>query len=62
LLHIIEDDALMNNLNVATKTIPVPVILKQLKSAGRAAMDSFLCDHKGDPGKKETLDLNALFR
>lgn len=61
MLHMIEDDALMNDLNVATKTIPVPVILKQLKSAGRAAMDTFLINHKDDLGKRETLDLNWMF-
>jgi NTE family protein len=46
---------------VATKTIPVPVVLKQLKSAGRAAMDTFLINHKDDLGKRETLDLNGMF-
>jgi NTE family protein len=61
MLHMIEDDALMNDLNFATKTIPVPVVLKQLKSAGRAAMDTFLINHKDDLGKRETLDLNGMF-
>ena len=34
LVHMISDDALMNTLNVATKTIPTPMILQQLKTAG----------------------------
>lgn len=61
LIHMIDDDALMNDLNVATKTIPVPVILARLKAAGRAAMDQFLVDHKGDLGQRDTVDLRAMF-
>lgn len=42
LVHMIADDDLMNDLNVATKTIPSPVILARLKQAGEAAADAFL--------------------
>ena len=39
LVHMIADDELMN---VATKTVPSPVILNRLKGAGRAAADGLL--------------------
>lgn len=61
LIHMVDDDHLMNELNVATKTIPVPVILARLKAAGRAAMDGFLTDHKGDLGQRDSVDLRAMF-
>ncbi|SEM41329.1 NTE family protein [Loktanella fryxellensis] len=61
LVHFVEDDALMNDLNVATKTIPVPIILARLKAAGREAADAFLRAHKHDIGKRDTVDVNALF-
>ena len=34
LVHMIADDALMNDLNVATKTLPNPVVLARLRAAG----------------------------
>ena len=61
LVHMIADDALMNELNVATKTIPLPVVLARLREAGAAAADAFLAAHKGDLGKRATLDLKAMF-
>ena len=61
LVHLVEDDALMNDLNVATKTIPVPIILARLKAAGREAMETFLTDHKADLGQRDTVDLHRLF-
>jgi NTE family protein len=61
LVHMIADDALMNTLNVATKTIPSAVILSRLKAAGEAAADTFLKDHKADIGKRSSVDLTAMF-
>jgi NTE family protein len=61
LVHMIADDALMNVLNVATKSIPTPVILARLKEAGEAAADAFLKAHKKDLGKRSTVDLAAMF-
>ena len=61
LVHMIADDALMNALNVATKTVPNPVLLARLKSAGRAAADAFLNAHKSDLGTRSTVDLPAMF-
>jgi NTE family protein len=34
LVHMVGDDRLMNDLNIATKTMPVPVILARLRAAG----------------------------
>ncbi|MFQ6552350.1 patatin-like phospholipase family protein [Aestuariibius insulae] len=61
LVHMIADDALMNDLNVATKLIPQPAILARLKSAGQAAADRFLTDHKADLGRQSSVDLRAMF-
>jgi len=61
LVHMIADDDLMNDLNVATKTIPTPLILARLKSAGEAAADRFLSDHKADLNSRSTIDLTAMF-
>jgi NTE family protein len=61
LVHMVSDDALMADLNVATKTLPVPVVLARLKEAGRAAMDGFLAAHRGDLGQRTTVDMARLF-
>ncbi len=61
LVHMVGDDALMNELNEATKTIPTPVILARLKAAGRAAMDRFLTTHRDDIGRISTVDLPGMF-
>ncbi len=61
LVHMIADDALMNQLNVATKTIPSPVILARLKEAGEAAAHAFLAEHKKDLGKRSTVNLTEMF-
>ena len=60
-VHMIADDALMNSLSVATKTVPNPVVLHSLKQAGRAAADQFLADHKPDLGARSSVDLPAMF-
>lgn len=61
LVHMIADDALMNNLNVATKTIPTAVIIRRLKEAGEAAADTFLQNHKQDLGQRSSVNLNEMF-
>ena len=60
-VHMIADDALMNALSVATKTVPVPSVLAQLKEAGRRAAGHFLRDHKGALGKTQTANLREMF-
>ncbi|MDX8348963.1 patatin-like phospholipase family protein [Cognatiyoonia sp. IB215446] len=61
LVHMIADDGLMNELNVATKTIPNAVVLARLKEAGEAAADAFLKSHKKDIGKRSSVNLTEMF-
>lgn len=61
LVHMISDDALMNDLNVATKSIATPVVLAKLKAAGIAAADAFLASHKDSLNKNGTVDLEKMF-
>ncbi|MCH2165076.1 MAG: patatin-like phospholipase family protein [Marinovum sp.] len=60
-VHMVADDALMTSLSVATKTIPVPTVVAQLRDAGQAAADAFLLAHADDLGKRQTADLDAMF-
>ena len=60
LVHMVADDALMNDLSVATKILPNPVLLGRLKAAGRAAADGFLRAHKDDLNQRGTVDLEAM--
>ena len=60
-VHMISDDVLMNELNVATKTIPQAVILARLKEAGQAAATAFVKNHKADLNVKSSVDLEAMF-
>ena len=59
-LHIIADDALMNELSVKTKTAPTPFLLHRLRVAGQAAADRFLRDHGKALGQAPSVDLAAL--
>ncbi|MEL6958246.1 MAG: patatin-like phospholipase family protein [Pseudomonadota bacterium] len=61
LVHMIADDDLMNNLSVATKTVPNPVVLAKLKVAGQEAADRFLTAHFDDIGTRDSVDLRAMF-
>lgn len=61
LVHMIADDDLMNDLSVATKAVPNPVVLARLKSAGRQAASAFLDTHFDDLGTRDTVDLEAMF-
>ena len=61
LIHLIADDALMRNLSVATKTVPIPAVLHQLFEAGRTAADTFLDQHLGTIGVDSSIDLRAMF-
>ncbi|QEW20555.1 Patatin-like phospholipase [Marinibacterium anthonyi] len=60
-LHMIADDALMNELSVATKTVPSPPVLMQLKAAGRASAEAFLSNHIDDIGKRSSVDMVAMY-
>lgn len=59
-VHMIADDALMNELGVGTKLVPSPAIILTLKDAGRAAADKFLSDHFEKLGKDSSVDLAEM--
>ena len=61
LVHMIADDGLMNELSVATKLVPTPLVLGALKDAGRAAAESFLATDAKMIGRQGTVDLPAMF-
>ena len=61
LVHMIADDALMNELSVATKLIPSPYVLAKLKAAGRDRADAFLQAHRDKLNVEGTVDLPAMF-
>jgi len=60
-IHVIADDALMNDLSVATKLVPSPYILGRLRAAGEAAVEDFLTAHKADLNARSSVDLEAMF-
>ncbi|WP_058247139.1 patatin-like phospholipase family protein [Tropicibacter naphthalenivorans] len=60
-VHMIADDALMNELSVATKVVPIPSVIAQLKAAGQRAAGGFLKHHKDDLGVRQTVDLREMF-
>ncbi len=61
LVHMISDDALMRQLSVATKLIPQPFVLNELREAGERSAKSFLAAHFDDLGSVGTTDLQAMF-
>jgi NTE family protein len=60
-VHMIADDALMEQLSVATKMVPNPVVIATLKDAGQRAAEQFLNDHKSKIGKESSVDLREMF-
>ncbi|WP_439524170.1 patatin-like phospholipase family protein [Marivita sp.] len=60
-VHMIADDDLMNDLSVATKMVPVPSVIAELKAAGRRAAGGFLARHKADLGTRQSADLVKMF-
>jgi NTE family protein len=61
LIHMIADDALMRQLSVATKTVPSPVVMHQLRVAGHRAADRFLAAQFDRIGTESSVDLRAMF-
>ncbi|MEO0936701.1 MAG: patatin-like phospholipase family protein [Pseudomonadota bacterium] len=61
LVHMIADDALMNELSVATKVVPNGYIIQRLFEAGRAAGTAFLEAHFEDIGARSSVDLREMF-
>lgn len=62
LIHMIADDALMNELSVATKLVPTPFTLSRLKEAGQRAAEEFLTHHKDDLNVRSSVDLVEMFQ
>jgi len=60
-VHMIADDALMEQLSVATKMTPNPAVIASLKDAGFNAADQFLANHGQDIGKRSSTDLPGMF-
>lgn len=60
-VHMIADDALMNKLSVATKTVAIPSVLSALKGAGQSAAETFLREHRSDIGARSSVDLQEMF-
>lgn len=61
IIHMIADDDLMTQLSVATKLIPSPYVLGELKEAGRRAAGTFLNHHWDDLNVRNSLDLPEMF-
>tara|TARA_R110002072_G_scaffold19047_8_gene70671 strand:- start:1827 stop:2882 length:1056 start_codon:yes stop_codon:yes gene_type:complete len=60
-IHMIADDALMEQLSVATKMTPNPAVIASLKKAGIDAAEKFLTEHAKDIGKCSSVDLPEMF-
>lgn len=60
-IHMIADDALMAQLSAATKIVPNPTVISQLKDAGRAAAEQFLRGDVDHIGSRSSVDLQAMF-
>jgi NTE family protein len=61
LIHFIADEKLMNDLSASSKLSPTSALLYRLKEAGRVAAAAFLQSHRGDIGKRASIDLAGLF-
>ncbi|MGH1453695.1 MAG: patatin-like phospholipase family protein [Paracoccaceae bacterium] len=59
-VHMVADDALMNALSVATKLLPQPALLLQLKQKGRDAADRFLAQNWDALNSRSTVDLAEM--
>ena len=60
-VHSVSDDKLMNQLGIVTKMTISRTLLLQLRDTGRAAMDRFLAEQKGNLGKRSSVNLRAMF-
>ena len=60
-VHMIADDELMTNLGVASKMLPTPGVIFELRDAGRAAADDFLEQHRDKIGVASSVDLAEMY-
>ena len=61
LVHMIADDNLMNDLSVATKMVPTPLVIHDMRDAGVRAAERFLRDSIDNIGQRDSVDLAAMF-
>lgn len=62
LIHVIMDDALMNDLSARSKMMPGAQKLARMKTAGQQAADAFLAEHADKLNTADSYDLTAMFR
>ncbi len=60
-IHMIADDVLMGQLSAATKIVPNPTIISELKTAGIKAAESFLRDDIDNVGERSSVNLREMF-
>lgn len=60
-IHMISDDSIMTELNVASKLVPSPALLSTLFAAGQAAASRFLEQHREKLGRQSSTDLPAMY-
>lgn len=60
-IHMIADDEMMEQLSVATKLVPTPQTLHQLRKSGQEAGEAFLDTHFDSIGRQSSVDLPAMF-
>lgn len=58
-LHMIADDALMNELSAVTKLLPTPAFVERLKQAGRQAAERFLAEHGDCLNRRSSMDVGG---
>ncbi len=61
IVHMVSDDHLMRQLSVATKVVPNPIVIHQLRNAGSAAAEAFLDRDFDAIGTHSTVDLREMF-
>ena len=60
-VHMIADDDTMSSLSVASKIVPTPQVILELKEAGWSAADQFVEAHKDKLGSSSSVDLTEMF-
>ncbi len=60
-VHMIADDKIMTDLSVATKLVPTPYVIQELRDAGRDAAERFLAEHKDKLNMQGSVDLPLMF-
>lgn len=61
LVHSIADDGIMRQLGLATKMVPNPRVMSELRKAGREAMDRFLAENFDHLDVRATTNLPELY-